>query len=204
MLERILSSAVARARAESTRVRELLAQLEGRRVAIQVLGTPLHLLLESTGTDLNLSRATGDADATVRGSPLALLALSGPDAQSVINRGEVQIEGSTHVAQQFRDLARLLRPELEPLLSSVLGRSLAHLFMRGVHGVADWTRAAAWTQVQNLAEYLAHERSALVSRAEAEGFLRGVDEARDQMERIAARLSHLETHPTFSGGREPV
>lgn len=223
MIERSLQAAVARAREESTRVRELLAELDGRRLAIHVLGTPFAMRIESTGTNLRFHwfspeptpAAAPDAvappepvavpDATVRGSPLALLALSGADAQAVINRGEVQIEGSGHIAQQFRDLSRLLRPDLEPLLGGIVGRSLAHVFMRGVRGVADWTRAAAWTQVQNLAEYLAHERGDLVPRTEAEQFLRGVDELREQLDRVTARLEQLEKDPRVSaGGREPA
>jgi ubiquinone biosynthesis protein UbiJ len=46
--------------------------------------------------------------------------------------------------------------------------------------------------VQNLSEYLAHERGHLVSRAEAEHFLRGVDDLREQLDRMAARTAHLE------------
>ena len=50
----------------------------------------------------------------------------------------------------------------------------------------------AATSVQNLAEYLAHESRDLVSRAEAEHFLRGVDTVREQLDRIEARLQFLE------------
>jgi ubiquinone biosynthesis protein UbiJ len=46
--------------------------------------------------------------------------------------------------------------------------------------------------VLNLSEYLAHERGDLVSRSEAEHFLREVDDARDQLDRLEARISHLE------------
>jgi ubiquinone biosynthesis protein UbiJ len=214
IIGRALKAAVDRARAESTRTRELLTSLAGHRVAIIVRGTPFSMLLESTGTDLHfefLRKPTPEAipdippDATVSGTPLALLALSGPEPQAVINRGDVQITGNTDIAERFRELSLLLRPDLEQMLSGVLGRSLAHVFMRGLHGVAGWTRAAAWTQVQNLSEYLAHERGELVSRAEAEHFLRGVDQLREHLDRVAARIAHLESNPRLSaGGRGPA
>ncbi|MGA8706295.1 MAG: SCP2 sterol-binding domain-containing protein [Steroidobacteraceae bacterium] len=209
LIERALKAAVARARAESIRTRELLEALAGHRVAIVAQGTPFAALLESTGSDLRFeflreptpaSIPDVPPDATVRGSPLSLLALSGPDPQAVINRGDVQISGNTEVAERFRELSLLLRPDLEHLLGGVFGRSLAHVFMRGLHGLAHWTRAAAWTSVQNLAEYLAHERGELVSRAEAEHFLRGVDELREQLDRIDARTAQLENHPRLSAG----
>ena len=64
--------------------------------------------------------------------------------------------------------------------------------MRGLRGAAAWTRAAAWTQVQNLSEYLAHERGDLVSRSEAEHFLRGVDDAANSSTASKRASSHLE------------
>jgi ubiquinone biosynthesis protein UbiJ len=204
LIGRALNAAVARARAESPRARELLAALAGHRVAIVASGTPFAALLESTGTDLRFeflreptpaSIPDVPPDATVRGTPLSLLALSGADPQAVINRGEVQISGNTEVAERLRELSLLLRPDLEHLLAGVVGRSFAHVVMRGLQGVAQWTRAAAWTSAQNLAEYLAHERGDLVSRAEAEHFLRGVEELREQLDRVAARIAQLEGDP---------
>src|SRR4029077_17333046 len=112
--------------------------------------------------------------ASIIGAPLSLLGLAGEDSQAVIARGDVRIEGDAEIAQQFRDLAVLLRPELEAGLSRLVGRSGAHVAMQGLRAARDWTRAAAWTAAQNVAEYLAHERADLVSRAQAEHFLRGV------------------------------
>ena len=64
--------------------------------------------------------------------------------------------------------------------------------MRGMRAAAGWTRDAAWTSVRNLAEYLSHESRDLVSRPEAEHFLRGVDTVREQLDRIEARLQLME------------
>jgi ubiquinone biosynthesis protein UbiJ len=112
--------------------------------------------------------------------------------QTLIQRGDLRIEGDTDTAQQFGELALLLRPDLEHALSSVLGRSGAHVLMQGLRGTVAWTRETAWTAMQNLSEYLAHERGDLVSRAEAEHFLRGVDEVREQLDRIEARVTQLD------------
>ena len=43
----------------------------------------------------------------------------------------------------------------------------------------------------NIAEYLAHESGDLVSRQEAEHYLRGVEQAREQLDRLEARLMRL-------------
>jgi ubiquinone biosynthesis protein UbiJ len=194
LIDRALQSAVARALRESPRARELIAALAGRRISLAVRGTPWNLTLESTGTMLRTHRlqAGAPADASIAGAPLSLLALTGAAPEAVIRRGDVQIAGDAEIAQQFRELAVLLKPDLENAMSGVLGRGGAHVLMRGLRGAAAWTRASAWTGVQNLSEYLAHESGELVSRAEAEHYLRGVDELREQLDRIEARMAQLE------------
>ena len=207
MIDRALDAAVARAVGESPRARELIAALGGRRITLEVQGTPWMHTLESNGTSLRLLTLEpgSSADARISGAPWSLLALSGAEAEAVIQRGDVRIDGDAAIAQQFRELAVLLRPDLEALISGPLGRSGAHLLMRGLRGMAAWTRASVWTGVQNLSEYLAHESGDLVSRSEAQHVLRGVDELREQLDRAEARTAHLE-HRTgkFAGGREPA
>jgi ubiquinone biosynthesis protein UbiJ len=172
----------------------LIAALAGRSISLEVRGTPWITTFESTGTMLRTLRlqSGASADASIAGAPLSLLALTGAAPEAVIRRGDVRIDGDAEIAQQFRELAVLLKPDLESGMSGLLGRSGAHVLMRGLRGAAAWTRASAWTGVQNLSEYLAHERGELVSRAEAEHYLRGVDELREQLDRIEARMAQLE------------
>jgi ubiquinone biosynthesis protein UbiJ len=196
---------VARALADSPRATALVGELSGRRLAIEVSGTPWRIGVESTGRTLRIYRADAPAttaptapyggaqpDVTIIGAPLSLLAMTGADAQAVIQRGDVRIDGDPAIAQQFRELGLLLRPDLETSLAPVLGRSGAHVALRGLRAAAQWTRNAAGTSVRNLAEYLAHESRDLVSRPESEHFLRGVDQAREQLDRVDARLQILE------------
>jgi ubiquinone biosynthesis protein UbiJ len=212
---RLLDRAVAQALADSPRAATLIGALSGRRLAIRVNGTPWTWVIESTGRTLKAQRgaeasgaeASGQTewDAKICGAPLSLLALAGDDAQAVIQRGDVTIEGDAEIAQQFRELSRLLRPDLEAGMGRVMGRSGAHLAMRGVRALAGWTRAAAWTSVSNLAEYLAHETGDLVSRPEAEHFLAGVDQLREQSDRLDARLLLLEQRAhILAGGTGPA
>src|ERR1700728_374414 len=201
MMQGLLDLAVARAMADSPRATALIQQLQGRRLAITVSGTPWTTVIESTGRSLKALRANArpaaapadaPADATIIGAPLSLLALAGSDAQAVIQRGDVQISGDAEIAQQFRELGGLLKPDIEAGMAQFLGGSGAHLAMRGMRAAAGWTRTAAWTSVRNLAEYLSHESRDLVSRPEAEHFLRGVDAVREQLDRIDARLQLME------------
>ena len=201
-VERLLERAVARARQDSPRAVSLISQLKGRTLTLRLNGSPWNITIESTGQKLRPT-STDRPDAAISGAPLSLLALGGNDPQAVISRGEVQITGDAQIAQQFRELGLLLRPDLEAGLSRVAGRSGAHLLMQGLTALRDWARTSAWTATQNVAEYLAHERRDLVSRMEAEHFLRGVDQAREQLDRVEARLRQLEARErALAGGPE--
>jgi ubiquinone biosynthesis protein UbiJ len=202
-IERLLERAAAQARADSPRAASLIKQLQGRTLAIRVSGLPWGITIESTGRTLR-SRVTAQPDATITGAPLSLIALIRSDPQAAITRGDVKMEGDTEVAQRFRELGLLLQPDLEALMARLLGRSSAHLAMRGLQALRQWAQATAWTAMQNAAEYLAHERGDLVSRSEAEHFLRAVDQLREQFDRIDARLQRLESQTrTLAGGQEP-
>jgi ubiquinone biosynthesis protein UbiJ len=182
--------------AASPRARELCRALEGRHLLISATGVPVQLLLTASAGSLQCARIQAGedqsaADVTVSGSPLALLALAGGDLDAALAGGGLGISGEEALAQQFRELARLLRPNFETLLGRVLGRMNAHLAVRAITRVNEWGRAAGATLLRNSAEYLAHESRDLVSRAEAESFLGGVEALRAQLQRAEARATSL-------------
>lgn len=221
MLNRAVNRLLERGLAESPRARELCALLADRTLAILVPGLPWELHVHSTGTALQVSTVaaatatpgpvsgsspdagattgvttgaagTGGCDARIHGGVLSLLALAGSDAQHVIQRGEVRMDGDIDVAQRFRELALLLRPDIEAALAQVTGAMPAHLLAGIAQRSLDWGRNSARTALTNVVEYLMHERGALVSRAEAEQFLHGVDTLREQLDRAEARVHTLE------------
>ena len=187
MLNDIIANLVNRGLPRSPRAQQLLAQLEGRSLAIEV-GELARFHVASNGATVQITTGARQADATIAGGPLSLLALAGDAPESVVQRGAVTISGDAQLAQQFRELAQLLRPDLEEELSYVLGDVPAHQLGRLARLGAGWTRKAAATTLTNLAEYLGHERQDLVPRNEGEQFLRGVDGVREDLERLEARL----------------
>ncbi|HWM67976.1 MAG TPA: SCP2 sterol-binding domain-containing protein [Steroidobacteraceae bacterium] len=193
MLTATLENVLNRGLPRSPRAQQLCAELAGRRVAVAISGSPRQVLVESTGLSLKLSAVEAGvaADATISGGPFSLLALSGAAPEAVLQRGDVRIDGDAELAQKFRELALLLRPDLEDELSLVVGDVPAHQLGRFARAAFGWTRKAAATTVRNAAEYLAHERRDLVPRSEAEQFLQGVDTLREDVDRLAVRIDLL-------------
>jgi ubiquinone biosynthesis protein UbiJ len=190
LLENLLNRALPR----SPRARQLCAELAGRSLVIEVRDI-VQLRVISNGQTLNLHLADSDAaagaDATLTGGPLSLLELAGPSAQAVLQRGDVSIAGDSELAGKFRELLQLLRPDLEEELSLVLGDVPAHQLGRLARGGRRWVRRALGVTLQNLAEFLGHERADLVPRNEGEQFLRGVDALREGVDRLEKRLELL-------------
>lgn len=191
MLTATVQNVLNRGLPRSPRARQLCRELEGKRVRVAVSGIT-QLLVESTGETLRVTRDTATpAEAELTGGLLSLMALAGHSPDAVLQRGDVQISGDAELAQKYRELARLLRPDLEEELSIAIGDVPAHQIGRFVRAAFGWTRKATATTVRNVSEYLAHERQHLVPRAEADQFLKGVDVLRENVDRLEARTELL-------------
>jgi ubiquinone biosynthesis protein UbiJ len=201
-LEAILNRNVA----DSRRAQALVRQLDGRVMSLTVEGTPLQFFLRAEGGRLELApRHDGGTDASLSGTPIALLALAGPRAEGALRGGGVRIEGEAEVAQRFRELLAEAQPDFEEELARVVGDVAARQVSNFARGLFDWGRRASDSLAGSMAEYLQEEGRDLPTRTEVEEFLAGVDRLRDDAERLEARLARLEAGtarrvPSAGGG----
>ncbi len=177
----------------SGRAGALARRLEGTTLQVDVDGIT-RIRAGAFGGRLSLVAGTDDAaDATISGSLPALLQLfkGGGVRQTGAGR-PAQIRGDAEVANQYRELFMLARPDPEEELSRWLGDLPARNLSRFAAGALAFARRARRTVGENIAEYLQEEGRDLVNRTELEEFLRGVDELRETADRIEARLARLE------------
>jgi ubiquinone biosynthesis protein UbiJ len=192
LLER-LATVLNRNVAASRRAQSLARQLDGRVVSLTVEGTPVALYVRAEGGRLAVSsRHEGPADASLSGTPIALLALAGPQAEGALRKGGVRIEGDAEVAQKFRDLLAEAQPDFEEELARVIGDVGARRIANVARDVFGWGRKAAGSFAGNVAEYLQEEGRDVPARVEVDEFLEGVDRLRNDAERLEARLARLE------------
>jgi ubiquinone biosynthesis protein UbiJ len=195
MLTQAIENLLNRNLPRSPRALELCAALAGKRVRIEARGLGWVLIAECLASSVRLTRDDSVAqppEAEISGSLMSLAALAGSHPEEVIQRGDVTIRGDAEIAQKFRELAMLLKPDVEEELSRIIGDTPAHQALRLVRMASGFGRRAAATSVRNVAEYLAHERGDLVPRAEAEDFYRGVERLREDLDRLEARARMIE------------
>jgi ubiquinone biosynthesis protein UbiJ len=198
MLTQAIENLLNRNFPRSPRAQELCGTLRGKTVRIEARTLGWVLIVEALGDSVKLTKGGRDVvtHAEISGSLMNLAALAGPHPEEVIQRGDVTIRGDAEVAQKFRELALLLRPDVEEELSRLIGDTPAHQALRLAKLAGGFGRRAVRTGVRNVAEYLAHERGDLVPRAEAEDFYRGVERLRDDLDRLDARTRLIETDGT--------
>ena len=135
------------------------------------------------------------ADAVISGSLPALLQLLKGGSSGAVKGapgGGAQIRGDAEIANRYRELFMLARPDPEEQLSRWIGDLPARRLSQFAAAALAAARRVRRTAGENIAEYLQEEGRDLVNKTELEEFLRGVDHARDTADRIEARLLRLE------------
>ncbi len=171
-----------------------LAALHGRVIVLELPASALRLTFIPGPAGLQvLGHWEGEPDCLLRGSPLALARLGlGDKGEQALFSGAVSVEGDTETAQRFGALWAQLDIDWEEQLSRLTGDPIAHQAGRLVRGLGRWAGGTADTFRANLQEYLQEELGLLPTAAEVSDFAAEVEGLRDDVERLAARLTRLE------------
>lgn len=177
-----------------------LAQLSGKVIAVELRGVGLTLFMLPAPERLQvLGHYEGEPDARLCGSPLALLRMGlSADASAALFAGEVTISGDVELGQAFKAALDAMEVDWEEHLSHLVGDVLAHQFGNLARSLTGWARRSTTLLEQNLGEYLQEEHRSLPHALEMEAFLAEVDELRNNVERLEARVQRLLAAPAVS------
>lgn len=179
--------------AETTPARELAGELSGCTVAIRARDTAINMYFEFDDDVVALNTEYAeDPDVLITGSLVTLTRMLGGAGESAIRDGDVELTGDAATAQRFQKLLDFAKPDIEEELSHIIGDVAAHRLAEFARGVGNWARETRSTMGSNVREYLQEESREVPSRYEVERFTQQVGALRDDVERVAARLSRLE------------
>ena len=192
-LFRPLTALVNRQIKATTPARELCAELDGKVMAVRIKDTGLVMYFCACPDEIALfGDYDGETDVAISGSILSLARLAGASGEDAIRDGSLELIGDAEVAQAFQKLLGYGKPDIEEELSGVIGDVAAHRLGEVVRSIGSWGKEAGATLRQNFTEFLQEERRDVPSRYEVEAFTRKVDELRDDVARVEARLKRLE------------
>ena len=178
---------------EVTPARELCARLDGKVVAIRVRDTALAMYFVFDAETIELAvDSEREPDVAITASIVTLASMIGSDGAQAIRDGKVDLTGNAGAAEAFRDLLAYTKPDIEEELSKFVGDAAAHRLGQLAAGLRNWALEARDTMGGNIREYLQEESRDVPSRYEVDEFARKVDALRDDVERLASRLSRLE------------
>jgi ubiquinone biosynthesis protein UbiJ len=176
----------------SAEAASLARRLQGTALQVDIEGVTRIRASAHRGRLALLAGDESAADAVISGSLPALLQLLKGGADRESGRPGAEIRGDAEIANRYRELFMLARPDPEEELSRWIGDFPARRVSLFARHAFTFARRAARTAGENIAEYLQEEGRDLVNRTELEEFLRGVDELRETADRIEARLGRLE------------
>ena len=195
-LGRLLEAALNRAVALDDETRARLAGLEGRRIGIELHGTPLALSISVDAARLRVGpHWQAASDLNLRAAPGSLLAfaLRRGDGGNAAAPGKVDISGDAELARRVEKLLRGFRPDIEEAFAKTFGDTIGVPMAGALRAAFEWSRESAESLARDSAEFLRDDSRDLVAPAEMDAFLDGVDALRERVDRLAARVGRAET-----------
>ena len=190
---RALEAALNRAVALDPDTREALAALDGRYISLALQAPALALEIGVHGGYLQVGPPLRDADLAVRGSLGGLLGQLPFFANAARSRpaGRLHVSGDAELAQRLQKLAAGFQPDWQQPFVAVFGDVVGVQMANAVAAALRDARGAASGLARSGAEFVTEESRDVVAGAELGAFNDDVDALRDDVERIAARVSRL-------------
>lgn len=170
-----------------------LSKLEGKVIAFELKKVNQTFYFLPTSNSINIVHdAPATVDVTIRAKPSTVfkIAKDGID-NAELDSGELEIEGDAITGQRFSKLLGEIDIDWEELLSQRIGDVPAHMIAKGLTAFQAWSGSTKDTLKQNMGEYITEEARLAASDVMVEKYLDDVDDLRNDVARLAARVKNL-------------
>ena len=170
-----------------------LARLQGKVICFEFTEIDLALYLFPHNQGLQVQYIyEGNADTTLRGSPLAFINMGLGDSTQSLFSGEIRISGDIELGQRFKRILDQLDLDWEEWLSEYTGDLVAFKTGSVIRQLNAWGQEALKTLQLDSREYLQEEGELAPRPAELNDFTREISQLRDQVARLEARIQRLQ------------
>lgn len=170
---------------------QLLKPLIGKAIRIIIDGINIKFTIIFDEHEIILNALDdGPVDATIQGLPFTLLRQACQRHATALLEGVV-ITGDATLVQAMQILFKTLDIDWEGLLARATGDMIAHRVSQAFKSIREWLSNTNNNMRENVSEYLHEEIQCLVPAVLLQEFYRDVDELRDTVDRLEARLRLL-------------
>ena len=181
-----------------------LGQFDGKVIKLEMTGINkvLYMLPNRRGIQV-LTEYEGSADTVLRGSPVSLFKMGlVSNAANLLLKGEIEITGDTRLGHQFKNVFSQMDIDWSEPLANLLGDSLAYQIQQSASEFAHWGKQTVKSVSTSFSEYLQEESRDVVTGTELNIFNEAVDQLRNDVDRIQARVNLLINSPPKNNNKK--
>ena len=133
-----------------------------------------------------------EADTTLRGTPISLFKMGlVSNVAAMLLKSEVEISGDTRLGHQFKNLFSQMEIDWSEPLAELTGDVAAYQILQSGKKVSDWGKESFESITRSFSEYLQEESRDAVTEAELNIFNTDVDQIRNDVDRLQAKINAL-------------
>src|SRR5688572_21641266 len=192
---RALEQGLARLLALDPDTAAALKPLEGRRIGLALEAPPIALDIRVDDGRLRVGPPTDEPDLGIRATlagALSQLPFLRPPGVASTPVGKVRIAGDADLARRVQQLAQRFDPDWDRPFAELLGPIVGPQVARLLRDALATGRRVAGNLARDTAEYVTEETRDVVGKAELDAFHADVDDLRDRVERLAARVARVD------------
>ena len=174
--------------------RDALTGLSGKVVDLEIAGAgALRLRFEDGRIRIGPRDGAIGANVSIRGAPLSLLRFAlAREREALILDDDVTLSGDMALATRLQQVAARIDVDVEEAIARRIGDIPAHELLRALRGIRVWAQDTGSSLLADVSEFLRHESAMTPLGEEVERFAQQVDDLRDDVERLDARVIRLE------------
>ncbi len=189
----LVETAINRYLALDPEMLDKMAEFSGKVIKLEIIGLnkTLYMLPDSRGIQVRTEHE-GEADTTLRGTPISLFKMGlATNAAKLLLKGEVEISGDTRLGHQFKNIFSQMDIDWSEPLANVVGDTVASQLQQSGKKLGGWGKDAVESVSRSVSEYLQEESRDLVSETELNNFNDEVDQLRNDVDRLQAKINAL-------------
>jgi ubiquinone biosynthesis protein UbiJ len=170
-----------------------LAVFNGKVIKLDMIGLnkAFYMFPSDRGIQLK-TEYEGQVDTVLSGTPVSLFKMGlVSNTADLLLKGEVEISGDTRLGHQFKNMLSQMDIDWSEPLANLVGDSFAYQLQQSAKRLGLWGKGTVKSVSTSVSEYLQEESRDVVTETELEIFNDAVDQLRDDVDRLQAKIKSL-------------